>query len=136
MVDAEAAPWVRTAMAAAAVSTAGVLTKKYPAGGYASWTPIQGADLGIVAFQWDGGPNYAIHGHSTRYLPELNLQGLRGIRERPPTIVIRLLADGYSRREIILPVELTRDPSMPYPEDIPPSGSNTGTSGPAGHARF
>jgi hypothetical protein len=84
------------------------------------WTPIEAASIGIVAFQWDGGPNYAIHGNSTRHLPELNLHGLHSIRERPLMIVIRLLADGYNRREIILPVEFTRDPSMPDPENIPP----------------
>jgi hypothetical protein len=73
-----------------------------------------------VALQWDGGPNYSIHGNSTRYLPELDLQGLHGIRERPLKIVIRLLADGYNRREIILPVEFTDDPSMLDPVNIPP----------------
>lgn len=83
------------------------------------WTSIDDTRIGIVAFQWDGGPNYAIHGHSTRYLPELNLTGLHGIRERPLKIVIRLLADGYSRSEIILPVEFSDDPSIPDPENIP-----------------
>lgn len=84
------------------------------------WTPIDDDySLHILAFQWDGGPNYSIHGNSTRYLPELNLRGLSSIPERPLEIVIRLLADGYSRREIILPVEFTEDPSKPDPVNIP-----------------
>lgn len=72
------------------------------------WTPTEGRSGGHVgAVQWDGGPNYAIHGNSTRYLPELNLQGLYAypelgkIRAR---MVVRLLADGYSRREITLDI--------------------------------
>jgi len=97
-----------------------------PASASAGWTRIEDPyaegpyGKNILAFQWDGGPDYSIHGDSTRYLPGLSLQGLRPIPERPLKIVIRLLADGYSRREIILPVEFTDDPLKPDPVNIPP----------------
>ena len=75
------------------------------------WTPVNDPrSKYILALQWDGGPNYSIHGNSIRYLPELHLGGLCGIRGGSAKIVIRLLADGYSRREITLPVEFTINP--------------------------
>ena len=56
---------------------------------------------------------------TTVALPELEMSGLRGISGGSLRIVIRLLADGYSRREIILPVEFTEDPSVPPPVNTP-----------------
>lgn len=57
----------------------------------------------VLRVQWDGGPNYAIHGDSTRQLPELNLQGLYlSPNRKGADMVVRLLADGYSRQEIKL----------------------------------
>jgi hypothetical protein len=57
----------------------------------------------IKAVQWDGGPSYAIHGNSTRWLPDLNLKGLV-LTEKEPKILISLLADGYDRRPKPLPI--------------------------------
>jgi hypothetical protein len=75
------------------------------------WIPIADpASEEITAVQWDGGPNYSIHGESTRYLPELNLRGLRPLRPDVSVYVsIRLLADGYTRDPIDLKVEFTDD---------------------------
>ena len=79
--------------------------------------PSSGA---IIALQWDGGPNYSIHGNSLRYLPELNLQGFHplapGIQMK---ITVSVFADGYSRPEIILPVEFTDKPGMREPGEQP-----------------
>jgi hypothetical protein len=71
------------------------------------WTPTtrhptQGA---VQTLQWDGGPSYAIHGNSLRHLPELSLRGLVADGERTPAIVISLLADGYNRPDILLPIK-------------------------------
>jgi hypothetical protein len=61
---------------------------------------------GVQALQWDGGPNYAIHGNSTRHLPEINLQGLYPEDGWDQVqIIVKLLADGYNRPEIILSVD-------------------------------
>lgn len=75
------------------------------------WIPITDpTSEDITAVQWDGGPNYAIHGKSTRYLPELNLRGLYALRPDVTAYVsIRLLADGYTREPIDLRVEFTDD---------------------------
>ena len=44
------------------------------------WTPIDDpSSRDILALQWNGGPNYSIHGNSTRYLPDLRLLGLCAI---------------------------------------------------------
>jgi hypothetical protein len=59
----------------------------------------------ISTLQWDGGPSYAIHGNSIRHLPDLNLQGL-GRNQVGAKMIIRLLADGYNRSEIALPVKI------------------------------
>jgi hypothetical protein len=86
------------------------------------WTPITGNfSPDIMAVQWDGGPNYSIHGNSIRYLPDLDLQGLCSRYGGPIEIIIRLLADGYSRSEITLPVEFTDDPLMITRLNYPPS---------------
>jgi hypothetical protein len=89
--------------------------------GSTGWTRI-GDDYtrATLAFQWDGGPNYAIHGNSVRYLPELNLQGLSLTPGKPAVLVIRLLADGYSRPAIRLPAEFTENPSKPATSGKPP----------------
>ncbi len=97
------------------------------------WTPIEIFDIPggtkmVRAVQWDGGPNYSIHGQSTRFLPELNLQGLypsslwNSRSSDPPfcEIRLRLLADGYTRTTIKpLIVTFTFDPHsfvIPYKE--------------------
>ena len=63
---------------------------------------------GIKAMQWDGGPVYSVHGHSTRRLPDLNLIGLRTAYDysNPWDHALRfeILADGY-RREVSIPVD-------------------------------
>lgn len=88
------------------------------------WTPIKGyLSQEIASVQWDGGPNYSIHGDSTRYLPELDLHGLRplgGDTDFSVRILVRLLADGYTRDPGIVPVEFTHDQSGPGSRDLPP----------------
>jgi hypothetical protein len=70
------------------------------------WTPtLRFFEGRLWGFQWDGGPNYSIHGNSSRFLPVLNLQGLTPGEREGPVLHIRLLADGYTRREIRLPIE-------------------------------
>jgi hypothetical protein len=95
------------------------------------WTPIAftsgGAPGIILAIQWDGGPNYAIHGDSERHLPGLNLQRLTGLGNEPypadTSIRFRLLADGYSYApKTDVPVSFTTKITPPlYPTD-PDSG--------------
>jgi hypothetical protein len=64
---------------------------------------------GIDAVQWDGGPTYSIHGHSTRKLPDLRLDGLSAIRAwGVPVMMIEILAEGY-RKEISIPVQFAVD---------------------------
>ena len=67
-----------------------------------AWTPIEAPSHLITAMQWDGGPNYSIHGESYRQLPPVNFGGLRklpGLNEKCSIhgwVSIRPLADGYS----------------------------------------
>lgn len=69
----------------------------------------------VQAVQWDGGPNYAIHGKSIRHLPEINLQGLYAIPDDddPPEMIVRLLADGYSRQAIRLDISFVAKSKKP-----------------------
>jgi hypothetical protein len=96
------------------------------------WTPTEREEQkgDVQAIQWDGGPNYAIHGNSTRHLPEINLQGLYAIppahpvprRGRPPIspaaskprVIVKLLADGYSRPDITLGIGFVAQRSGPW----------------------
>jgi len=70
-------------------------------GGNSGWTPTAfspgaGPQRKVLAIQWDGGPNYAIHGDSERYLPVLSLDGLTGLLpDQDAFIGFTLLADGY-----------------------------------------
>lgn len=95
----------------------------------AGWVVIGFANtLGVTAAQWDGGPNYSVHGKSIRQLPALRLQRLKHPLGRGPSgLSFELLADGY-RREVFLPVEF-RLPSeqeepaeqdQAAPEEVPP----------------
>jgi hypothetical protein len=69
----------------------------------------------VKEIQWDGGPNYAIHGNSSRHLPDLNLAGLHynPADNARSKMVIRLLADGYSRHEIPLPIRFAGEEESP-----------------------
>jgi hypothetical protein len=63
----------------------------------------------ITAVQWDGGPTYSIHGHSTRRLPGLPLINILHIPEwGAPALTFEILADGY-RKVIKLPVDFIED---------------------------
>jgi hypothetical protein len=73
--------------------------------------------LGITAVQWDGGPNYSVHGKSIRQLPPLDLRPLRQPVDRGPAgLSFELLADGY-RREVLIPVELRLAPEQDQPPE-------------------
>ncbi len=90
--------------------------------GSRGWTPTarDPATGDIIALQWDGGPNYQIRGNSSFGLPVLNLQGLSQFGTGRPEMAIRLLADGYSRAEIVLAVEFLTEPSLVSTENVPP----------------
>jgi hypothetical protein len=68
------------------------------------WVPIEFEHEFITAIQWDGGPTYSIHGHSTRRLPELTLAEL-GIfaKEGNAAFIVEMLAEGY-RKKVPIPV--------------------------------
>jgi len=100
---------------------AAIPPNKYAAS--AGWTPIA-RDVGsyIIALQWDGGPNYSIHGNSSRYLPELNLEGIYrspSRRDKLPEIVFRLLADGYNRPDVVLPMSWGVLSEYEWPKEKP-----------------
>jgi hypothetical protein len=82
------------------------------------WVIIDFANtVGILSVQWDGGPNYSIHGHSTRALPRLNLDRLWHIPVRgKPALSFELLADGY-KRDITVPVNFIVDEQPIFPTD-------------------
>lgn len=68
------------------------------------WVPIDHGPLGISAIQWDGGSDYSIHGHSKRILP-INLMSTAWVSSNePPSLTIQLLAEGYTRPPINVPV--------------------------------
>jgi hypothetical protein len=63
----------------------------------------------LTVVQWDGGPTYSIHGHSTRRLPDLQFSDLWQIPEwEKPVLTVEILADGYLK-EISLPVDFIVD---------------------------
>jgi hypothetical protein len=80
-----------------------------------AWVVIDFANtVGIISVQWDGGPNYSIHGHSTRTLPKLDFDRLWHIPNfGKPSLSFELLADGY-RREITVPVNFKVNEHLLY----------------------
>jgi hypothetical protein len=60
-----------------------------------------------TAVQWDGGPTYSIHGHSTRRLPDLVLEDLRPTSNTRLTpgisLTVEILAEGY-RKVVSIPL--------------------------------
>jgi hypothetical protein len=73
----------------------------------------------ITQIQWDGGPNYSIHGKFGRSLPPLDLAGLYPFPSaKEPKFVIHLVADGYQPREIPLEAIFTKEgrPGVPPAE--------------------
>ena len=69
--------------------------------------------------QWDGGPTYSIHGHSTRVLPPLNLYHLSHIPDDflgPPALTFEILAEGY-RKITSLSVDFLVDEVSRYPQE-------------------
>jgi hypothetical protein len=91
--------------------------------GSRDWTPTarDPNTRDILALQWVGGPKYTIRGSSSLNLPELNLQGLSRLDTGTPEIVIRLLADGYSRPEIVRTLESLTKPSLLFTNNkVPP----------------
>lgn len=86
-----------------------------PAGHWAVIDFIRQA--GIAAVQWDGGPTYSIHGHSTRALPDLRLERLKAMPDRgTPALIIEILAEGY-RKEMTLPVNFVVDGKLQFPQE-------------------
>lgn len=79
------------------------------------WTTVQFASThGITVVQWDGGSNYSIHGSSVRTLPGLWLERLHTVPNPDPYLLIDILADGYSRQDIKIPVRFVSElPSYP-----------------------
>jgi hypothetical protein len=109
----------RTPVVSVEFRGAGIPSDKYaPSEG---WMPTA-RDLGgyIIALQWDGGPN-SIHGISSRSLPELNLEGIYPSfgRDKLPEIVFRLLADGYNRPDVVLPMSWGVPSEYEWPKEKP-----------------
>jgi hypothetical protein len=79
-----------------------------------SWSPY---DRGKI--QWDGGPTYSIHGHSTRVL---NTPVIPSAEHLPdwgtPILGFEILAEGY-RKLVIMPLELIVDSKTLYPRRKP-----------------
>jgi hypothetical protein len=76
-----------------------------PFGSMGEWVVVQfGSTYGVTAVQWDGGANYSIHGGSVRTLPELRLSKLHTQPDPDPYITIDILADGYTRSQVKIPV--------------------------------
>ena len=76
---------------------------------------------GTTEVQWDGGPNFSIHGNSTRRLPSLYLDHLTAVPEwGTPEITVENLADGY-RKVVSLPADFTVDGKSRFPlEEVKP----------------
>jgi hypothetical protein len=73
---------------------------------------------GSTAIQWDGGPTYSIHGHSTRRLPDIKFLDLRYLppRNRPAALTFEILAEGY-RKIVFIPVDIIVDGKSLYPRE-------------------
>ena len=70
---------------------------------------------GYKAVQWDGGPTYSIHGHSTRRLPDVDVGELRQIpADETAVLTFEILAEGY-RKVISLPVTWLLDGKLQSP---------------------
>lgn len=83
------------------------------------WEAVDFANtVGITAIQWDGGPDYTIHGNSVRHLPIIRWDHLFHIPEwGTPSFVLELLADGGYRREIKIPVDFVVDGESRFPQN-------------------
>jgi hypothetical protein len=87
----------------------------------ALWVPIEHGPLGIAAIQWDGGSDYSIHGHSKRVLP-INFMSLAWARSvDQPSLTVELLAEGYTRPPIKVPVYFVIPGTPPAQPGTPPS---------------
>jgi hypothetical protein len=61
-------------------------------------------------FQWDGGADFSIHGHSVRRLPDLNLGSVSySPKWRTPRMTIEVVADGGFRRNIVMSISFIHD---------------------------
>ena len=83
------------------------------------WVQMDFANtVGITAVQWDGGPQYSIHGESTRVLPTLFLDRLWQIPDwGTPALVFEILAEGY-RIEVTVPVSFVLNEQAEPVQDI------------------
>jgi len=71
----------------------------------------------ITVVQWDGGPTYSIHGHSTRRLPDLDFYALwHRPEDGQPSLTFEILAEGY-RKVVTLPVDFIVDGKSRYPQE-------------------
>jgi hypothetical protein len=72
---------------------------------------------GTTEVQWDGGPNFSIHGNSTRRLPSLYLDRLTAVPEwGTPEITVEILADGY-RKVVSLPADFRVEGKSRWPQE-------------------
>ncbi len=75
-----------------------------------SWSP---RDTGKI--QWDGGPTYSIHGHSTRVINTPVIPSAEHLPDwKEPILGFEILAEGY-RKLVIMPLELIVDSKILYP---------------------
>jgi hypothetical protein len=73
---------------------------------------------GLTVVQWDGGPTYSVHGHSTRRLPDLQFSDLWHMPDwgEKPVLTFEILAEGY-RRAVDLPVDFIVDGKSQYSQE-------------------
>jgi hypothetical protein len=78
-------------------------SRNWPVIGYAGeGSTARGVDpsrrVAANSIQWDGGPNYSIHGHSTRLLPVIHFGELCWVSATgEPKMTIEILADSYRK---------------------------------------
>jgi hypothetical protein len=74
-------------------------------------------EFAATAVQWDGGATYAIHGHSIRKLPDLDILEfwLMPEKGKNPALTFEIFAEGY-RKEITLPVYFIKYGTTEFPE--------------------
>jgi hypothetical protein len=81
------------------------------------WVIIEAADTtDVTTLQWDGGSDYSIHGDLKRHLPAIFFGGLACLPSaQEPAFVVDLLAEGYRRKEISIPVDLVVNDQSKFP---------------------
>lgn len=83
-----------------------------------TWSAVGFSEFhGVTDVQWDGGPNFFIHGNSTRRLPDLLPVHLSAFLDwGTPEIGIELLAEGF-HKEVTIPVDFVVNDVSQFPQE-------------------